>query len=598
MQPDEAVKAPQPQEAARAKIGELLADRGLVTQDDIEQALRLQRETGILFGQALMRIGAVTEEVLLDTLSGQLGWPVYTSHQQQSVGEESVRQAASALGVNLSWIYERSAVIWSDGDDSPWINVIASNPLSPELRETLDQLTPAAGKEGQTLSFRYWLAPSAGIEAGVDLLRRLDGKSGGQSGADDDDWGDDSARLRELAEEAPVIDFVNAMFAAALKDRASDIHVEPYEASFQVRFRIDGILHQKQTHARRRFDAIASRIKLMSGMDIGERRLPQDGRQSIRFAGEDIDMRVSALPSVWGESIVIRLLKKNAQLPDFAGLGYSGHARTILNRLLAKPNGIVLVTGPTGSGKTTTLYRAIEQINDGERKIITIEDPVEYDVAAVTQVQVKSDIGYSFAKGLRAVLRQDPDVILVGEIRDGETATIAAQAALTGHLVLSTLHTNSALAAVSRLSDIGLDPFLISAVLRGVAAQRLVRRVCNACSSPIEHAEAERQARLCQSDGAPAVLFEGAPANWRTAQGCSACSGTGYSGRLAVVEIAEMTDEMADHIRLSKSEDALILLAREQGFATLFEDALAKARHGLTTFEEVMRVFGTGSLEQ
>lgn len=578
----------EPPAAAKTRIGDMLVARGLASEDDIVQALRLQAETGGLIGQALIRLGAITEEALLATLSEQLGMPVLDG-LVEALTLDAVRQAMELTGAPAAWLVDRGAVIWAL-PEHPQLTLAAQHPLDPALREAVDAWT----LNNPGLDIAFVLAPSALIEAGLDQVRRLAGLKTDFMAEDDEGLRDDAARLRELAEEAPVIEFVNALFANALKERASDIHIEPFESSFLVRFRIDGILHLRQTQPRRRFDAIASRIKLMSAMDIGERRLPQDGRQSIRFAGHEIDMRVSALPGTWGESIVIRLLKKNAELPDLSGLGYQGEARRIFDSLLGCPNGIVLVTGPTGSGKSTTLYRGLEQINDGRRKIITIEDPVEYDVAGVSQIQVKADIGYTFARGLRAILRQDPDVILVGEIRDGETASIAAQAALTGHLVLSTLHTNSALAAISRLEDIGLERFLIAAVVRGLVAQRLARKLCEHCRSPYDGGAGEAMIEAAIKAGAPADVFGSGRAGWHKPVGCTACGGTGYSGRVAIVEIVAMDEELGEAVRTGASEDRLSLLARRQGFATMMEDGLAKARAGLTSIDEVLRIFGGG----
>ena len=316
-----------------------------------------------------------------------------------------------------------------------------------------------------------------------------------------------------------MIDFVNGVFAEALARRASDVHVEPFEDQFFVRMRIDGMLVTARRGPRSNFDAVCSRIKLLSGMDIGERRLPQDGRQTIRVSGQQVDLRVSALPSTWGESVVLRLLGKTSRLPDLEELGLGEAEAERLLALAEQPNGVLLVSGPTGSGKTTTIYRLLTHLNDGVRKIVTVEDPVEFDLPGVVQVHVKSDIGLTFAAGLRAMLRQDPDVIMVGEIRDPETAKIAVQAALTGHLVISTVHTNSALAAVSRLLDLGVEDYLLADVLRGVVGQRLVRRLCPHCATPARPSSAA----TTRPRRRPAWRCEGA-ADWREPAGCEACA--------------------------------------------------------------------------
>ncbi len=404
---------------------------------------------------------------------------------------------------------------------------------------------------------------------------------------------DDASRLREMAEEAPVIDFVNRVFEDALSRRASDIHIEPFESHFQIRFRIDGVLHQVQNLPRARFDAVASRIKLLSNMDIAERRLPQDGRQSVRFAGQDIDLRVSSLPGAWGESLVLRLLRKQMELPSLEGLGLQGQAMKVFRELISETNGVILVTGPTGSGKSTTLYRGLELVNDGEQKIITIEDPVEYDMAGITQVQARSEIGYTFAKGLRAILRQDPDVIMIGEIRDGETGSIAIQSALTGHLVLSTLHTNSAVSAIERLVDLGVEPFLVASALRGMIGQRLVRKLCTHCSEPASDSDSAFGERLLNEARDAGALGLPEQGQWRTAKGCSRCAGQGYLGRIGVYEAARITSTLRSAINRRADETELLALLRPDGFLTMFEDGLLKAAQGETTVSEVLRVLNT-----
>jgi len=327
-------------------------------------------------------------------------------------------------------------------------------------------------------------------------------------------------------------------------------------------------------------------------MDIAERRLPQDGRQTIRFAGQDIDLRVSSLPGSWGESLVMRLLKKENELPDLEALGLEGYARVVLQNLLSQPNGVILVTGPTGSGKSTTLYRSLQGLNNGIRKIITIEDPVEYDMHGIVQIQTNNNIDYTFAKGLRAILRQDPDIIMVGEIRDGETATIAAQAALTGHLVLSTLHTNSALAAVARLIDIGLEPYMVTSAVRGFVAQRLVRRLCPHCSVAVKNPQGEDHIWKMVKSGSIIAPQMSGKASWRAPKGCQLCSQTGYLGRVAIFEVAKMDDALSDDILKNSSLQHLMKTARGQGFVTLLEDGILKARSGATTLSEVFRVCG------
>ena len=570
------------QSAQMNTIGDILQARGLVKAADIAQASRLQSEAGGLLGQALLRIGAVSEEDLLIAQSEQLGLPIM-SPERVSIDPDDYSRAMATLGLNARWLTARQCAVWQASDNAP-IFMLAQDILSPELREQIERRCYKAGVE-----LSDFVASNQTIEKALFHIRENTLKDA--DGLTDDD----TVRLKEMAEEAPVIDFVNRVFSTALRENASDIHFEPFEHKFQVRYRIDGVLHTKQTDPKSNFDAVASRIKLLSGMDIAERRLPQDGRQTIRFAGQDIDLRVSALPGSWGESLVMRLLKKETELPDLEAIGLEGHAKTTLQELLSQPNGVILVTGPTGSGKSTTLYRGLRGLNDGVRKIITIEDPVEYDMDGIIQIQTNAGIGYTFAKGLRAILRQDPDIIMVGEIRDGETATIAAQAALTGHLVLSTLHTNSSLAAVARLVDIGLEPYMVISAVRGLVAQRLVRRLCQSCSMPVAKPDGENMIWDMIKNGSiidPQIKGKN---NWRESQGCTACNHTGFNGRVAIFETVKMDNALSEAILEGASLQKLLEVARGQGFITLLEDGILKARSGVTTLTEVFRVCGANT---
>ena len=565
-------------------IGEILHTRGIITAADLKQARRLQNEVGGLLGQALLRLGAVSEEDVLSVQSEQLGLPILTA-TEVCHNSEDYQRAIQSLGLSARWLLSRECAIWqfetaSDAAEPAPIHMVARNILAAEIREQIESRCSKAGIE-----LKDYVCSNQILDTALFHLRD---KEKSTDGINDDE----SARLREMAEEAPVIDFVNRIFSLALKENASDIHIEPFEHQFQVRYRIDGVLHKKQSETRARFDAVASRIKLLSGMDIAERRLPQDGRQTIRFAGQDIDLRVSSLPGSWGESLVMRLLRKENKLPDLEALGLEGHAKTTLQELLGHPNGVILVTGPTGSGKSTTLYLSLQGINDGVRKIITIEDPVEYDMDGIIQIQTNANIGYTFAKGLRAILRQDPDIIMVGEIRDGETATIAAQAALTGHLVLSTLHTNSALAAVARLVDIGLEPYMVTSAVRGLVAQRLVRKLCPHCSVPVKKQEGEDRIWQMVEEGVLMAPQMKGKAKWRAPKGCEHCSHTGYLGRIAIFEVAKMNDSLSEAVLSNASLPQLLKTARKQGFMTLMEDGILKARTGVTTLSEVFRVCG------
>ena len=566
------------------RLGEILLERGLVRPADIANGLTLQAQNGGLLGLNLVRLGAISEVQLLDVLSEQLGLDILAP--EDGPAPEQVAAFLSEIHSPLSWWAEREAIAWRvappEGADPAMPGPIfcaAVQPLDPLLAERLGQAT---AETPTFLLAQRALVEALTQDAGQDAAGSADfGLSGG---------GADAARLRELAQEAPTIDFVNSVFAEALTRRASDVHVEPFEDRFVVRMRIDGVLSTARSAPRANFDAVCSRIKLLSGMDIGERRLPQDGRQSIRVSGQEVDLRVSTLPCSWGESIVLRLLGKTSRLPELRELGVGADQEKTLIGLAEQPNGVFLITGPTGSGKTTTIYRLLTHLNDGERKIITVEDPVELDLPGVIQVRVRADIGLTFAAGLRSILRQDPDVIMVGEIRDPETARIAVQAALTGHLVISTVHTNSALAAVPRLLDLGVEDYLMADVLRGVAGQRLVRRLCVDCSRPSTPAETSVHEAAMPAYLKP--LTKGVPAAWREPVGCAKCGQSGFRGRVGLYEIAPASPGILAGVRAGADEDHLTELARADGFLSFGDDGFLKARRGETALTEVYRVAG------
>jgi len=407
----------------------------------------------------------------------------------------------------------------------------------------------------------------------------------GAAGADEggEPLEEDAERLKDLASEAPVIRLVNQIIARAVETQASDIHIEPFEDRLRVRYRYDGALVEADSPPGRLTPAITSRIKIMARLDIAERRLPQDGRLKLAVRGQEVDFRVSTIPSLWGETVVMRVLDRTAVAFDYAKLGLPPAVVAQLTKALDLPNGIVLVTGPTGSGKTTTLYSGLLSLNSISRKVVTVEDPIEYQLRGINQIQIKPQIGLTFATLLRSILRQDPDVIMVGEIRDLETAQIAVQAALTGHLVLSTLHTNSAAATITRLRDMGLEDYLLTAVLRGVLAQRLVRRLCQACRVEVAAAP-ELVARFGLDRRTPER-----PIRLWHATGCPACRGTGYRGRLAIAEflhpdaaIERLIFAHADHNEIERAAVAA-------GMASMFDAGLEAALDGVTTIEEVMR---------
>ena len=553
------------------RLGELLLDRRLAAEADIERALALQEQVGGRLGSVLTRLGALSEDVLLQVLSAQLELPVLG--QDVPLPDVAlVRATASLAPAGLDWSLDQQVLLWVDDAGALWC--AARDPIHPGLADGLRHAFP--GRD-----VRFALCRAQDLERLLDAVAR--------SAAEETSAGTDVDHLREMAEEAPVVELVNNLLAQAVEQRASDIHLEPQERDFAVRFRIDGVLHTRLNLPRQRYDAVASRLKLISGMDIAERRLPQDGRLSARVGGQEMDVRMSALPGVHGESIVMRLLPKERRELGLERLGFEQDHLALLREWTSEAHGIVLVTGPTGSGKSTTLYGALAPANDGRKKIKTLEDPVELQNTGNTQVQAHSDIGLSFANALRSILRQDPDVIMIGEIRDLETAEIAVQAALTGHLVMSTLHTNDAISAFTRLIDMGVEPFLVATPVRAVQAQRLVRRLCPACSRAATMPRA-----IAQEIGTVAERVLGdRPVDWREPVGCPACMGTGYRGRLGIYEMVPVTEAMQELIVQRASINEMKALARAQGHRTLREDGLLKAWQGQTTLEEVLRVTGT-----
>jgi general secretion pathway protein E len=553
-------------------IGELLLQRGLITLQDLDKALSFQRQYKGRLGSILVRLGALSEDSLLPVLAEQLRLTLLTGDQLPRQPAE-VLHAIEASGLSAEWFSDQQLAIWEGVDGV--IHCASRNPIDSNLQETL-----ALAFTEHTQAWHF--VRSQDLER---LLKLIELNPRGE-------YADELAHLRELAEEAPIIELVSNILAQAIDEDASDIHIEPEERAFEVRYRVDGVLHTRMTQPRERFDAVASRIKLVSGMDIAERRLPQDGRISMRAGGAEMDIRVSALPGVHGESIVMRLLPKERSNLNLEWLGMEADHHAQFSRWAQEPHGIVLVTGPTGSGKSTSLYAALDAANDRSKKIITVEDPVEYKLLGVTQIQTHSEIGYNFARALRSILRQDPDVIMIGEIRDLETAEIAVQSALTGHLVLSTLHTNDALSAFTRLLDMGVEPFLVASSVRAVQAQRLVRRLCAHCAHPAEPPQAIAQIAQQLKQRYPERLDQAAM--WRIPQGCTQCRGSGYRGRIGIYELVEVTPPIQDAVMRRATAGEMVDIARQDGYRSLREDGLIKAWRGLTSVDEVLRVTGTG----
>jgi general secretion pathway protein E len=462
------------------------------------------------------------------------------------------------------------------------LTVIMSNPLD---FYTIDAIRLATGYEVQAL---------AGRENEIlEAIERLYGSSGTSMEKIIEDIDsipeyktedeENIDHLRDMASEGPVIRLVNLIITMAIELRASDIHFEPFEDQFRVRYRIDGVLHDVESPPKRLQSAIVSRVKIMAKLNIAERRLPQDGRIMLRVKGKEIDFRVSSVPTIYGESIVLRILDKSSIVLDIERLGFPEDTLVGFNDLIQRPHGIILVTGPTGSGKTTTLYCALEKINSPEKKIITVEDPVEYQLKGINQIQVKPMIGLTFSNALRSIVRQDPDVILIGEIRDAETAEIAIHSALTGHLVLSTLHTNDAPSAITRLLDMGMEDYLLSSTIIGILAQRLVRVACPHCQEPYSPASAIlKEMRLDQVSVTDSNIFE--------VKGCEHCSQTGYWGRAGIFEFLKITEDIQKLILGKKDSNIIKEAARKDGMRTLREDGWLKVRQGMTTISEVLRV--------
>jgi general secretion pathway protein E len=550
-------------------LGELLVEEGLATPEQISQALTRMQSTGERIGEALVALGAVSQDDVLRALA-----------RQQKLPYLSREELPSPLPIlkSLSPKYLRQYAVCPVSVDGGVLTLAAADPLNPIIVDDLRQFTG--------LVIRLVVSPADAITEAID--RTYDGAATPLQriveGMDDESGGDgdeDVNHLRDMAFEAPVVRLVNLLVENAIAAEASDIHIEPFEDSLRIRYRIDGLLYDQESPPRRLQAAVTSRIKIMAEMNIAERRLPQDGRIRVTLHGRRVDIRVSTIPTVHGESIVMRLLDRSSVFLPMDRLGFGPDTLARFEGLIKRPHGIILVTGPTGSGKTTTLYAALDKINSSDRKIITVEDPVEYQLKGVNQIAVKPKIGLSFATGLRHIVRQDPDVILVGEIRDLETAEISIQAALTGHLVFSTLHTNDAPAAITRLQDMGVEPYLLASVLEGVLAQRLVRRICQACRDEDNPPAADLEA-LGVNASADTLLFRG--------KGCDECRGTGYRGRSGIYELFPITEDVRSLVLRRASSREIRQHAIAAGMTTLRMDGWLKARQGGTTVEEVLRV--------
>lgn len=557
-------------------VRRLLLEHQLVDQEALrraDEARATRPDIGLV--EAMLNLGVLDEKRFLTAMGSILGLDVLHDLPVDDIDLELVR--------GLPITYAKQAYVLPLRRQEGCVVVAMSNPLDLSAKDDLRVLLRARVEPV--------LAPREAVFEGInkvyDRMHGLEGTAG--EVLQDDDLGSIAHEIEEstkdildVTDEAPIIRLVNSILGQAVKDRVSDIHIEPYEKHLSVRFRKDGILREVLRPPRRFQASIASRIKIMGNLNIAEKRLPQDGRIRRVVAGKEIDIRLSTVPTTFGERLVMRILDRTSTILDLTDLGLDRNLHNTMEELISRPHGIILVTGPTGSGKTTTLYACLTRINTPDKNILTVEDPVEYQIAGIGQMQVNTKIDFTFANGLRAILRQDPDVVLIGEIRDRETAEIAVQASLTGHLVFSTLHTNDAASAFTRLVDMGVEPFLIASSVLAMVAQRLVRVVCRECRVPYDPSPGEL-ATMGLARPEPGDTF------FRAA-GCPACSNTGYAGRNAIYEILRVDDAVRELVMRNADAGALKRAALEQGMRTLRQDGVLKVRRGITTAEEVMRV--------
>jgi general secretion pathway protein E len=561
-------------ESIHARITSFLIEKGWVKKEVLEKMVSPSQETeNFPVLEELVNSGILTDEQFRSALEEFFGVPF--------AKKDDYPQEALLIN-HLSIPFMKGSKFIPARLTDKELTVIMGNPLDFYTVDAIRlatgcNVTVLAGTETEILG-AIERSYGTGIASMEKIIEDID--SIPEYRSEDEE---DIHHLRDMASEAPVIRLVNLIITRAIEMRASDIHFEPFEEQFRVRYRIDGVLHDVDSPPKRLQPAIVSRIKIMTKMNIAERRLPQDGRILLRVKGKEIDFRVSSIPTIHGESIVLRILDKGSILLDIERLGFPKDVLRDFDELIQRPHGMILVTGPTGSGKTTTLYCALEKINFPERKIITVEDPVEYQLRGVNQMQVKPTIGLTFANALRSIVRQDPDVILIGEVRDAETAEIAIHSSLTGHLVFSTLHTNDAPSAITRLIDIGVEDYLLSSTIIGILAQRLVRVACPFCREPYEPEPAIRQEIEKSTIGS---------GDWKIIQvnGCAKCSFTGYFGRTGIFEFLKVTDEIQRLILEKKDSNIIKEMARKNGMRTLREDGWLKVRQGITTIPEVLRV--------
>jgi general secretion pathway protein E len=556
----------------------ILKRNNKLSAPDLAKVKRLQKSAMEPLPNLLMKLGFCSERDIASAMA---------ELSQLELVEESEYSTQSPFSedVSLRFLKENHIIGQEESDEA--ITVIA---MDPEAKFNFDSLFLATGKD---------IIVKVGVSSEIDKALEIQyGEGKSQMGQifdslDSDEIADDDIEhLKDMASEEPVIKMVNLIMKRALETRASDVHIEPFDNALIIRLRIDGVLQDIEAPPVSSVAAVISRIKIMANLNIAERRLPQDGRIKMQMLGKEIDLRVSTVPTMYGESVVIRLLDKENAVLDFTQLGFTGRNADAFIDILSRPNGIVLITGPTGSGKSTSLYAALKQLNSSESKIITVEDPVEYQMDGVNQIQTKPQIGLTFATALRSIVRQDPDIIMIGEMRDLETAKIAVQSALTGHLVLSTLHTNDAASGVTRLLDMGLEEYLISSTVNGILAQRLVRKLCPNCKKPHPVSEElieQMQLRKYQPEG-KIVMY--------VPEGCDECAGIGYRGRVAIIEFLKMTDPIRALVMVRAISGDIQKLAVEEGMLTMNDDGMVKVIQGVTTLEEVMSHVSVDNISQ
>ncbi len=550
------------------QLGQILIELGFITPEQLEAALEEHRKTPKSLGRVLIDLGMIKEADLVRALAEQVGLEFV------DLNEFPIDATATVLLPEaLSRRYRAIPIGERDGR----LLVAMSDPANVYA---LDDIRTITGRDVQPV-----VATANDVEEAIQKFSGMDSQVEAMASIAAEAADETTADLEEALEDAPIVKLVNAIMTQAVGDRASDVHLEPAELNVRIRFRVDGVLHEPMPPAPKNIQGgLISRLKVMADLNIAERRVPQDGRISMKVGGRALDLRVATLPTVYGEKVVIRVLDKSNALLRLEDLGFLENAYDRFSESFRKPYGAILVTGPTGSGKSTTMYSTLNILNEESKNIITVEDPVEYRLAGVNQMQVNPKAGLTFASALRSILRADPDIVLIGEIRDKETATIAIEAALTGHLVLSSLHTNDAPSAISRLVEMDVETFLVASAIDAVVAQRLARKLCERCNVPYKPEQAELQAA-----GFPEWLWPEIP-ELRKSQGCPACANTGYRGRIGLYEVMQMSEEIERLTVERASADAIRTVAVQQGMMTLRDDGLEKARMGITTLDEVARV--------